>query len=177
MLSIYLKQTPSPFPMGQRDALILNSYIHSGKISQSEKTEAKPVPSPPKIVKTMDEKAITKIISSEKLTASPMEKSTPSISLGESAHLIPALLHDAIQKKQHYPQAALHMERQGRVTVAFTLMQDGSVDHLKIVSSSGTGMLDQAALNAVLAASPFHEVKKYIQHIEEYQIDIVFELT
>lgn len=168
-----------PIPLlGHTEAIILNSYIHSGKLSSSEKKEEKTSPTPQKKIITVEKKGIEKQISTNNTSNTATSESKPAaISLGQDTHLISALLHDAIQKEQHYPPAALQMERQGRVTVAFILMLNGYIKNLKIVSSSGTGILDQAALNAVSKASPFLEVIKHIHQEDEYQIDVVFELT
>lgn len=44
------------------------------------------------------------------------------------------------------------MRRQGIVTIAFTIGADGSLSNVRVVKSSGTNDLDQAALNAVQSA-------------------------
>lgn len=96
---------------------------------------------------------------------------------GESFSELLVLLHDAIQQKQEYPESALAMQREGGVTVSFKLYKDGHMTDLKLVKSSGTTSLDEAALNAVLNAAPFSDLIKYIKDTQEYKIDIVFKLT
>ncbi len=88
-----------------------------------------------------------------------------------------ARLHAAIQQKQKYPDNALEMEREGKVTVVFLLNVDGTVAHLHIIKSSGTDSLDTAALAAVNEAAPFQSVNKYLHSPQEYTIDVVFQLT
>lgn len=86
-------------------------------------------------------------------------------------------LHKEIQQHQRYPQSALAMEREGIVTVMFTLYTNGSIDHLQLVKSSGTTSLDNAALAAVNQSVPFKGVDKYLKQTKDYQIDVVFELA
>jgi protein TonB len=59
-----------------------------------------------------------------------------------------ARLRSAIQSAVRYPRAAQMMQLQGNALVAFTWL-DGSVSALSIVHSSGSSMLDAAALAAV----------------------------
>ncbi len=87
------------------------------------------------------------------------------------------MLHNAIEQKQHYPESALQLEREGKTTVMFTLFPDGSIKNLHIVTASGTESLDEAALQAVNDAVPFKNVGKYLSTSAEYQVKISFELT
>lgn len=95
---------------------------------------------------------------------------------GQPIERLLALLHDAIQKQQHYPPSAFEMERQGRVTVKFILFPTGFVRDLRVVKSSGTKSLDDAALSAVKDALPFSQVEHFLTASREFSIDIVFEL-
>jgi TonB family protein len=96
---------------------------------------------------------------------------------GEKESGLLALLHNAIQNHQHYPESALQMEREGRVTVKFILLTDGKIRQPTIVQSSGTSSLDLAALSAIEAATPFIGIDKYIQQDGEYSIDVVFQMS
>jgi TonB family protein len=87
-----------------------------------------------------------------------------------------AMLHAAIEQTQRYPASAEEMEREGRTTLAFTLFSNGSIQNLKILSSSGTQSLDYAALAAVNEAVPFQQVGRYLQGAQDYQVDVVFKL-
>lgn len=88
-----------------------------------------------------------------------------------------ALLHNAIQQQQRYPASAQEMEREGRVRLMFTLSPNGSVQNLHIAKSSGTSSLDNAAIAAVNHATPFQKVDKFIHSPQNYQIDVVFQLS
>ncbi|WP_237758202.1 energy transducer TonB [Anaeromyxobacter sp. PSR-1] len=54
-----------------------------------------------------------------------------------------------------YPPAAELMGWSGTVRVGFTILTDGSVADLRVVESSGHGVLDRAALAAVRKAAPY----------------------
>jgi protein TonB len=85
-------------------------------------------------------------------------------------------LHSAIQKVQIYPETALSMQRSGRVTVSFDLSPDGNIANLKLVKSSNTLSLDNAALDAIRHASPFQGINKYLRAVKNFQIDLTFEM-
>jgi TonB family protein len=113
----------------------------------------------------------------------PLEKqmqqtlAQPKASLkGEPMPELIALLHAAIQKAQRYPASAQELSREGRATVSFRLEANGEVSDLKLVHSSGTGSLDNAALAAVADAAPFSHAAKYLSEARDYRIDVVFEL-
>ena len=98
-------------------------------------------------------------------------------SKGEHTDALLRLLHTAIQQQQHYPQAAMQMERQGSATVKFTLLKNGSIRNLQLVKSSGTESLDRAALAAVHDAEPFKNTDEYLDTARDFSIEVVFELS
>ncbi|MBX3710022.1 MAG: energy transducer TonB [Gammaproteobacteria bacterium] len=87
-----------------------------------------------------------------------------------------ALLHASIQEHQQYPNNALQMEQEGKTTLMFVLHPNGTIKNLKVLSSSGTPTLDEAAIAAVNDAVPFKGVDKYLTNPQEYQITVAFEL-
>jgi protein TonB len=64
-------------------------------------------------------------------------------------------IKDLINKHITYPKAARQMGRQGKVTISFIISSDGYAKAIKIVESSGVGVLDKNAVEAVKNASPF----------------------
>lgn len=88
-----------------------------------------------------------------------------------------ALLHAAIQAQQRYPLSAMEMERQGSAKVKFRLFPSGKIENLRMIQSSGTDSLDQAALAAVQNAAPFTEIHRHLTAAQEFSIDVVFELA
>ena len=55
----------------------------------------------------------------------------------------------------HYPVEARHKNLFGQLQLAVTILPDGSVDNVEILSGSSHHILDQAAVETVRLASPF----------------------
>ncbi|GAA4031827.1 TonB family protein [Actimicrobium antarcticum] len=70
---------------------------------------------------------------------------------GPSADYI-ARVKAAVQAAVIYPSAALSLEFRGRARVAFTL-RDGIPSEARIVTGSGMGLIDRAALQSIQAAA------------------------
>lgn len=64
-------------------------------------------------------------------------------------------IRDLVAKRIIYPAVARRMGWAGRVVVAFTIMEDGTADYIRLVQSSGISLLDKSALETVRRASPF----------------------
>lgn len=82
-----------------------------------------------------------------------------------------------IESRKRYPPAAMKMQMQGRVSVRFSIEPDGAVRGLQVIGPSRYQLLNDAALEAVKAASPFPRPPSQLfngpVHVE---ITIVFEL-
>lgn len=59
-----------------------------------------------------------------------------------------------LRRALKYPKSAVSGSR-GETQVAFTVLADGSATGVRVVASSGSSVLDQAAMDAVKRASPF----------------------
>lgn len=55
----------------------------------------------------------------------------------------------------HYPKAILNSHLQGNLRLMVAINRDGSLHEVTIRQSSGSAVLDQAAINIVLKAAPF----------------------
>jgi protein TonB len=61
-----------------------------------------------------------------------------------------------IERSKRYPRWAMDTGLEGRVVIRFTILQDGTLcEEILLVSSSGTEILDNAAISAVRNAAPF----------------------
>jgi len=85
------------------------------------------------------------------------------------------MLHQAIQQTQVYPQSAIHLNREGTSTIRFTLSPNGIISNLMMMKSSGTDVLDQAAMRAVKTAR-YHDVILYLKYPEEFSVSVEFKL-
>lgn len=153
---------PLPPVMGTIDQPIVSSHLVTAQNIAAKQ--------PPQSIST----ALTL---TPKTLAQSTHHATPAASKGEPAPALAALLHAAIARQQQYPASAQEQQREGRVTLAFTLFPDGSISNLQIAHSSGTASLDRAALASIDAAIPFQDVNHYLKTAENYQVDVVFELT
>ena len=66
-----------------------------------------------------------------------------------------SMLRMRIESHKKYPDSARKRQIEGAVEVCFTLLADGEISTLTIVTPSHHPVLNQAALNAVKAALPF----------------------
>lgn len=66
-----------------------------------------------------------------------------------------AAVRAGIKRTAVYPALARARHWQGRPVLSFTLLADGSIDHLVVRQGSGYPCLDEAALDAVRRAAPF----------------------
>jgi protein TonB len=62
-------------------------------------------------------------------------------------------VRDLLEKEKHYPLIAQRLGISGVVVVSFVIMADGRFDQVKVVSSSGSDLLDGTAVDAVYALS------------------------
>lgn len=64
-------------------------------------------------------------------------------------------VREKIKRAQRYPPSVRNTEDGATTKVRFTLLRDGTIQHAKVVASSGSKSLDNAALAAVRNAIPF----------------------
>lgn len=64
-----------------------------------------------------------------------------------------AKLQRLIAARKKYPRMAINNEAEGSVLVGFVVMPNGSISGVQVLKSSGNSLLDNAALQAVKAAS------------------------
>lgn len=60
-----------------------------------------------------------------------------------------------ILKNLRFPASARQRGQTGKIVVSFTLLADGQVEHIAIVSSSGHEILDQAVIDTIRRVAPF----------------------
>lgn len=84
------------------------------------------------------------------------------------------LLHHAIQAQQQYPRDALMQGHKGTTTVAFDLYPDGHIENCTVFNTSGASSLDEAAVEAVNAAAPIEQAKRYLEEVKHFIIKVNF---
>lgn len=99
-----------------------------------------------------------------------------STNASQRQHAILELLHRHISDNKEYPYLARRQRREGIATIAFVLHPDGKIENTHLVTSSRAAALDRAALSAVKQIEPFTVAQDYLEHAEEFQVDIEFDL-
>ena len=118
-------------------------------------------------------------IRQEQLSADESESTAhtaQSTSASQQQHSILELLHRRISDNKEYPYLARRQRREGVATVAFVLHPDGKIENTHLVTSSRAAALDRAAISAVKHIEPFTDAQEYLEHAEQFQVDIKFDL-
>lgn len=87
-----------------------------------------------------------------------------------------SMLHQAIDSHKHYPVVALRMRQQGTARVRFRLFEDGRIEDVTLLQTSGYQSLDHSALHAVESIAPFTPAREYLSNDEQFYVDIVFRI-
>ncbi len=69
-----------------------------------------------------------------------------------------SLIRKKIEKNKKYPIIARKMGIEGVTNIEFTIRKGGLISNLKILKSSGSSILDNAAINAIKLTSPFPQI-------------------
>jgi len=69
-----------------------------------------------------------------------------------------ARIKRAIELVWEYPGPALQQGLEGKLVLEFAILGDGRLEKAHLIRSSGSPILDEEAIRAVRAASPFHPI-------------------
>lgn len=96
--------------------------------------------------------------------------------IGESRIIKPLvqILSRALSRHLRYPRVAAELNLRGIVLVGFVIHPEGYVTEARVVKSSGAGVLDDAARDAVGAMSPVGDVHEYVPEPEFLVVGIIF---
>lgn len=72
-------------------------------------------------------------------------------------------IKQSIESQWEYPEVALRYGLQGRLSLEFAIDANGQLERLRILRSSGSQVLDDEALRAIKAASPFPPIPPWIK--------------
>lgn len=88
-----------------------------------------------------------------------------------------ARIRQAVDGHKHYPRLARKMGEEGRVVLAFTIEANGRLAGVRVVESSGSELLDEAALEAVREAAPFPAFPEGVERKRwEFTLPLTFSL-
>lgn len=74
-------------------------------------------------------------------------------------------IKQTIEQQWEYPEVALRYGLQGRLSLEFTISGNGQLENLRMIRSSGSQVLDQEALRAIMAAAPFPPIPAWIKPV------------
>jgi len=72
-------------------------------------------------------------------------------------------IKQSIELQWEYPEVALRYGLQGRLSLELAIASNGQLERLRILRSSGSQVLDDEALRAIKAASPFPPIPPWIR--------------
>ena len=79
-----------------------------------------------------------------------------------------------IEPLWEYPEKAQAIGLQGKLALYFSIVRDGRLDRLELLSSSGHSLLDEQALKAIRGAAPYFPLPDRL-HISRLNIQATFE--
>jgi protein TonB len=79
-----------------------------------------------------------------------------------------------IEPLWHYPEPARTIGLQGKLALCFSIVRNGQLTRLELLSSSGHPLLDEQALKAVKSAAPYFPLPEKLQ-ISRLNINATFE--
>jgi len=127
----------------------------------------------------------------EKVSETQTQNSTPDGKTGTNATIAPVLDHgiiesleatymaalrNAIEAHKFYPRRARRMKREGKVVIDFTISRNGAIHSVHIAQTSGTKILDKAALDAVNKLGQFEPIPEQLPHAN-WKLKIPMEFT
>lgn len=137
-------------------------------VERPKPVQVKPRPSPPKVAPP---RPVEPIPAPAEATQPPVQASAPPAAMpaapAPAAEPMPPApdpaleadyrdrIRQAVDAHKHYPRMARRMGVEGRVMLAFTIRADGRLAGVRVAESSGSEVLDEAALQAVRDAAPF----------------------
>lgn len=179
MLSFSLVLTWQP-PVKPIPALDIPAYVYRGELATpqvlkqtAEKTE------------TSNEGLLKPLPKQEAAKNKPQPQSAMPKKTTEAIHLVGddkktppkplvKLLGKGLAAHLKYPKIATDFNLKGIAMVGFILHPDGRVMEAHIVKSSGSDILDNAALSGVKDMSPLKEVNVYLQEPKFLVVGIIF---
>lgn len=171
------QQTAAKKPVKKVEKEGIKKKVQKAKVNKPNKAKEKVISTAKKVSKPVIKPRQVKFSQNmipEDIT-SPHDQE-PMRLIGETRIIKPLvkILARALSQTLRYPRVAADFNLRGVVLVGFVLDPDGYVTQTKIVKSSGAGVLDDAARDAVGAMSPVGDVHAYLNKPEFLVVGIIF---
>lgn len=85
------------------------------------------------------------------------------------------ILSIATAAKLFYPKAAADFRITGTTQIRFLLSPDGELSDITLIQSSGTGVIDKAALATMNAISPVKGVDLYLKEARYLTVELIYD--
>ena len=96
---------------------------------------------------------------------------------GEVLRQFLTLIRKKIESRKNYPISARNAGIEGRSEVKITILKDGQLEKVEIIDSSGSEILDNAALESVREANPFPPIPSNLRRDKiEMSIYLTFKI-
>ena len=158
------KPTPPQKQVAKLEAQTDKSVIPTEKPAKTVEAAAKPIP--PKPVSKFKPIDDSQVMNDEQAVHLIGEK--------KSDDPLIKLLGKAISARLVYPRIAADFNLKGTSYIGFTLHPNGELSGIRIMQSSGTDVLDNAALNGIRAISPLGGANQYVPKERFLVVGIIF---
>ena len=147
-------------------------------IKDYQKKQEKSAATPTKVSKAPSKKVVNKKHRpTAQKTAIAKAKPSNKATNKKAIRTYEARLRQYIQQRKHYPRQSKHRHEEGTATVSFVIYADGRIEKVRLISSSSSRHLDQAAINTIKSISrklPFPNTIKRKQW--QFTLPIIYRL-
>lgn len=123
-----------------------------------------------------NEKIEKKNLQQERSSSSRSSEQKKSIDKKSVNTILLKILHESIAEKLIYPENALELKQTGTVKVGLLLLPSGEISASRIVKSSGSDVIDDAAITAVRSIPRVKEAALYLSSAQFFSVDVVFQI-
>ena len=167
---------PKPEPMPPTPPHLVTPHVPRQPVSPAPVTPS-PVPMPSSVVAATPSPVQAPVTASAAPAAPPAPQGPTEDLAGEEAFA--AGVRASIEEQKTYPMAARQMGMSGTVDIRYVISRSGKLLSAEVAESSGSPLLDRAALRAVQQAS-FNPMKAGFwpgQAQKEFHTKVVFKLV
>ena len=167
-----VKVAPKPRPKLTRERIEAGRGVEDETERDSRRPLARATAEPRPKLRKQAEPAGTK---SEEEASAPAPVAAAPAPSTTPRPLILARLHDALRAHFSYPMLARRHGWEGQVTVGFRLEGNGRIDDVHVARSSGYGVLDRSAVDALSRVGGLPDVETGGRTLE-LQIPVIYRL-
>lgn len=100
----------------------------------------------------------------------------PRLAIDHDAAIFQQTLLSHIARYRHYPERARRDRARGTVRLVFSMLRDGTVTDVRVISSSGFDILDSAAVETIRNAAPMPHIPTDLPERLNIHVPVAFDL-